>query len=511
MSIAESSVVFRLCSALWKFLICAWHNSVVGRLLDRIEKRVRGWAAQSRICRVLARDGWLLRAWPDSKACHALTWIVNLPAVLTRWIYKLNPAFWEGSRVFRAVAAIGSKAWIALGALMLIMLCVPHAKWNNVYGLIGAILVTVLFFVGCMRRAEQRIRVDVLGPYTVAYMGLILCAFIFSLSLRYSLRFVLFHLTCFLIVLVVVSSIERYEQLQKMLVIVGVGLFAAAVFGCYQSYVGVAVVPGFQDAVLNAGMPGRVYSFFDNPNNFAEIIVMLTPLVLALLFNARTYRGKFLALVVIGAAVVAIGATYSRSGWIGLVGAVVLFFAFRNWRLVPVLTVVVIAAIPFMPQTIYNRILTIGDMRDSSTLYRISILKSTATLLKDFWLRGVGLGSDVMRKVFETYPPMHDGRFPIHTHNNYLQVWGEVGIFGLLAYLATLFGHLKAGVKAYVSSTDRRLKTMLAASISAMCGIMVISFAEYTWFYPRNMFLFWFLFAVIAVCVKIARTPEETK
>jgi hypothetical protein len=52
---------------------------------------------------------------------------------------------------------------------------------------------------------------------------------------------------------------------------------------------------------------------------------------------------------------------------------------------------------------------------------------------------------------------------------------------------------------------------MLAAAVSALCGILVISLAEYTWFYPRNMFLFWFLFGVIAVCVKLARTPEEAK
>ena len=51
---------------------------------------------------------------------------------------------------------------------------------------------------------------------------------------------------------------------------------------------------------------------------------------------------------------------------------------------------------------------------------------------------------------------------------------------------------------------------MLAAAVSALCGILVVSIAEYTWFYPRNMFLFWFLFGVIAVCIKLTRTPEET-
>ena len=362
-----------------------------------------------------------------------------------------------------------------------------------------------------MSRARQRLQAERLGPYMVLYAGFIFYGLAASLSTSLSMRFFIFHVTCFLIVLLMVSSIRRYSQLQLMVALVGAGLLLAALYGCYQGYIGVDVVASQQDLTLNADMPGRIYSFFDNPNNFAEILVMLTPLMLALLINARTFGGKFLALAVLGVSVAAIGFTYSRSGWIGLAGAIVLFFAFQNWRLVPVLLVLGIIAIPFLPESIYNRVLTIGNMEDSSTRYRFSIWESTGKLLTDYGWRGVGLGNDVMKKVFELYPPMRDGNYPIHTHNNYLQMWAEVGFFGLLAYLATILGQLKAGVKAFAHSTDRKLKIMLSAALSALCGILVISIAEYTWFYPRNMFLFWFLFGVIAVCVKIARTPEETK
>ena len=41
-----------------------------------------------------------------------------------------------------------------------------------------------------------------------------------------------------------------------------------------------------------------------------------------------------------------------------------------------------------------------------------------------------------MKKVFQTYPTNFDGSYPVHTHNNYLQMWGETGILGLLAYLS---------------------------------------------------------------------------
>ena len=64
---------------------------------------------------------------------------------------------------------------------------------------------------------------------------------------------------------------------------------------------------------------------------------------------------------------------------------------------------------------------------------------------------------------------------------------------------------VKAGIKGYVSCTDRRVKNLLAAGVAGFCGILLISVAEYTWFYARNMFIYFFLFGLIAACVKLAR------
>ena len=164
-----------------------------------------------------------------------------------------------------------------------------------------------------------------------------------------------------------------------------------------------------------------------------------------------------------------------------------------------------IFCLPLLPDTIYNRILTIGDSRDTSTNYRFQIYNASFTMMKDYWFRGTGLGSDAMVSVFELYPPMRDGNFPVHTHNNYLQMWGELGLFGGIFHLGTVFGQLKQGVKSYYTApADRTVRVILAAAIGAFCGILVVGLAEYTWYYPRNLFIFWSLFGVIAACVKLS-------
>lgn len=508
MSIAKDSVFFRLFLALWLGLRDLWQGSFLHRVFAALGEKVRLGVQGSAICQFLWRDGTLTKAWPRSQSCQVISALVNLPCALVKLVYKAGKNLWDGSFFLRLLTALGGAGSVLMGLFMLVMLAAPHGRWNNVYGLLGAVGVTALFIFSTGSR-RSRLEVERLGPYLVMFFGLVCVALVSSLSTALSLRFFLFHVTCLLIVLVMVSATQNASQLQGAVVLASAGLFVASLYGCYQGVIGVPVVASQQDMSVNAGMPGRVYSFFDNPNNFAEILVMLLPFLLALFLNSETLRGKALSLVVLVVGLMAIGYTLSRSGWLGLALAVFVFLALQNWRIVPLALVMGILALPFLPDSIYNRILTIGNLKDTSTLYRFAIYDATANLMKDYWATGVGLGSDIMKKAFATYPTLFDGNHPIHTHNNYLQMWGELGLAGGLAYLALVLGQLKSGVKAFYCAGNRRVKNLLAAAIGSFCGILLVGVAEYTWFYPRNMFFFWFLFGIIAACVKLVRQEKS--
>ena len=509
MSVIENSVLIRFLATCWAVLSSGWRNSGLSKRADALERAFRRGAANSGLHQFVWREGAMTRFWPHSVACRLFTALVNLPCALVKWIYKLGRPVWSGSLAFGVITDLGGIVPVLTGLFLLVMLVVPHALWNNLYGLLGAIGLTVIFVLGSAARSKYRLELDRLGPYMLLYMGMICYGLIGSLSIHMSIRYFLFHLTCFLLVLLLVSSVRSYAQLQHTIVLAVFGITVASVYGCYQGYVGVPVIPSQQDMILNAGMPGRVYSFFDNPNNFAELLTMLIPLDLALFLNAKGWRGKLLAAVSMAICVAAIGYTYGRSCWLGLVLAVLVFFALQNWKLIPLLILMGLCAVPLLPQTIYNRILTIGNANDSSTQYRFAIFDATGNLLKDFWYRGVGLDPDLVHKVFEQYPVMSNGAYPIHTHNNYLQMWCETGLLGLIAYLAVLCFQLKAGVKSYFAAADRRVKNLLAAALGSFCGILLVSIAEYTWFYPRNMFLFWVIFGIIGACVKLGQMPPE--
>ena len=55
----------------------------------------------------------------------------------------------------------------------------------------------------------------------------------------------------------------------------------------------------------------------------------------------------------------------------------------------------------------------------------------------------------------------------------------------------------------------RALSLLLAAAAGSMTGIMLMGLVDYTWYYPRSMFVFWFLFGVLTVCCRLARADKK--
>lgn len=508
MTVIENSIAARWLAVFWEFLCRTARESVSARVLRRLHCGLARLCRGSALCRLAAREGVLSRCWEGSVSCRVLTALLNLPLACVRWIRGVCGGLWDGSVVCRIFAVLGGSPALLTGLLALVMLLAPHEVWNNLYGLVGAAAVTALFILGGAARPSRRLEPSALGPYMLLY-GLCICGgLMFSFSVKLSLRFFLFHVCAYLMALLVVSSVRQLRQLRLCAGLAVAGLTAAALYGCAQGIVGVQAVATQWDPALNPDGLGRVYSFFDNPNNFAELLVLLMPLDLALLLTARDRRRRLYCAASLAVCAAAIGLTYSRSGWIGLTVAGVVFLLLTRPRLVPALFLACLLALPLLPRSILARLMTIGNMEDSSTLYRFYIYEATWNLLKDYWVRGVGLGTDVLAKVFRKYPAMSVGGYPIHTHNNYVQLLCEVGLPGLIAYLASVLGCLKAGASHARRTEDRELRCLLAGGVAGLSGLLVIGVAEYTWYYPRNLFLSWFLFGIIMACVRLSRRKE---
>ena len=239
---------------------------------------------------------------------------------------------------------------------------------------------------------------------------------------------------------------------------------------------------------------------------------MLLPLNLALLLICKTWRGRFWswylwrwawqpsALPTAGPA----GSAWRWPSWCfwpWITGAWCRLWCF--WACAPS---------PSCLRPSNNRILTIGNLKDSSTAYRFYIFDDTFTLLKDYWYRGVGLGSARCDEAGLYGLSLHAGRQLPHPHPQ--QLPPDVGRDGdcgpALLPGRDLLRAQDRGQGLLPQHTDRAgAPPPAAAAIGAFCGILVVSLAEYTWFYPRNMFTYWFLFGVIlGLCEALPQRTE---
>ncbi len=506
MTALKTSIIRGLFVRLYAVFVSLWSESVTGKIFARIRAGIKG----SVILAFLGREGAMDKSWEQSRSYKVWDFIVNLIPNVFKAVYKAGGRLFSESLILSGLGFLGDKLYILLGLFFAVMIVAPHGVWNNAYAFIGMMLMLFLFaFLSA--RSGKKLRADKTGPFLPIFLAVAAYSFISSIDVSQSVRFMLFYVTAALTVILVVSSADTEKRLTILITAVLAAVTIAGLYGCYQRVIGVEVVENQVDLTLdlNKDMPGRVYSSFDNPNNFAELLVLTIPFFIAMFLNAKTGKGKLLSIIGVLPAILAIGMTYSRSSWIGLVLAILVFVAFKNWRVLPIVIILGLLAIPILPQSILNRILTIGNLKDSSTSYRFLIFALFFDMLRDVWVKGIGLGSDVVFIAVESYKQLVNGHYPVHAHNNYIQIVAEMGVLGLISYLALIFNTLKRGIKSAAGRyLPKTMKNFVIAGISSMVGILVIGIVEYTWFYPRVMFVFWLVFAFTVAAFRMGNNIE---
>ena len=192
-------------------------------------------------------------------------------------------------------------------------------------------------------------------------------------------------------------------------------------------------------------------------NQFAGVLVIYLPLVLMLFLGKPKHSSRWWALlsgVIFGALIWLLLLSQSRSGWlggfVGIAGSVVVWAFFwlyqRRWLILLLLLMVlfVVGAIGWVGpnriqqvwQTLPNET-AVGSF--STLIFRQEVWRWSVVAIQEAPVTGFGLGS-FRRIVFRRYTTNLDPMYDIsHAHNIFLQVALDVGLPGLIAYLAMLF------------------------------------------------------------------------
>ncbi len=398
------------------------------------------------------------------------------------------------------------EALLAIGVFGIFI--VPHDFWNNMYGSILVAVLCVLYFL-CLLSGRRDLGKHMTGLW-FPFLFFVFTTFlsvVASPTMGDSIRVLLFFITAFLLCLLTYGTFSSYEKMEKLLTFMVLAVGLTAVYGIIQRILGVEADASLTDLELNADMPGRVFSTLGNPNNFAEFLMLFTPFAFAWTLNSEKSGRRIFGLLVAALAVVALLLTYSRSGWLAFLVAAIVFVALYDWKLLPVVFLIGVLCIPLLPESILNRILTIGNLQDSSSSYRVDIWTGSLAMLRDgYWIAGTGLGAGAFTSIYPAYA-IGESRVAPHTHMQFMEMLAEMGILGLLAIL-WLSISLVRRTAVCASGAKGKIRTVLCAAAASMAGITAIGFVEYTWFYPRVMLAFFVCAGIAMAAVKIAKAQK---
>lgn len=508
MHLIQGSAVCQFFVLLWGALRGLYDKSLLARGFRAIAAWWKRWWHGSALAHFFfEKEGVLPRSWRDSRLCRGLNLLINLPAALLHWLYqKLRPV-WDDSFAARLVFGLGEQVPAATGWLMLAIMIIPYEQWNNAYALMAYILAALLTLAGGMRRRSLRLDVGPVGPYIVCFFVAVCLSWPLSLFPALSARYLFYHVTCILCVLVVTATVETEDQLVRLAGFGCLGMAAASVEGVLQRVGGLEVSRAFVDVSLNSDLPSRIYSAYENPNAFAEVLVFLIPVAVGLLLGARSPWWKLVGLVSAALGSLALVMTYSRASWVAFAVAAVVFVFLWNRKLLPLFLGLALACVPLLPSHVFNRILTIFNSgSDSSATSRIYLWEAAIDVLRRSPITGAGLGGDAARGAVWEFGSFHGSRGNFtHAHNMYLQLWLEHGLLGMVTFVLASWNAIKRGAKAAaLPGCPPQARLIIIGVAAGMLGSMVGGMADYLFTYPRVMLIFWFTASLLLAGVRMA-------
>ncbi len=395
-----------------------------------------------------------------------------------------------------------------LFGFILIIFIIPHGYWNNMYALAGTLVVAGLYALSLARGKKLGQNARGLWLSMLMFAVAVVLAVFVSDRAGDSLRVSVFFITSFLLCAAVYGTLTDLKKFHKLTFFLFLTVIITSLIGIVQNIVGVLPDASLTDLSLNSDMPGRVYSTLDNPNNFAEFLVLFLPFCGAFVLNLKNKYKKTMGIALLILPVLALMYTYSRSGFLAFAASAVVFFVMYKPKAFPILVLGAILMVPFLPESVMSRIMTIGNLRDSSSAYRIDIWTAVLLMMKNIWVTGTGLGPEAFKSIYPVYAEGLAAVAP-HSHMLFMEVFVEMGILGIVTFFWLVINLVKGSVSAASQKLSDDVRIYGCAAAASAFGIMVLGFAEYIWFYPRVMFAFFIAVGMGMAAVKLAGRNTE--
>ena len=279
---------------------------------------------------------------------------------------------------------------------------------------------------------------------------------------------------------------------------------------------------------------------------FGAFLMLLLPICLAVSVSPLSLNNRLFAQAAFVSCLAALLVAQTRSAWIGEIISLIVFCLLAwscrpaerphsaLWNgdlnrakqsITPVVLVLVSILIFFwlLPDRdvlfvrAHTLTTTVAQGKDASTQWRLSAWSGAEKMIRERPLQGWGIGcyarsqfaftqiGRTAEQVSSQGPTILD-----ETHNSYLQLWAEIGVVGLVLWLAALGLFLAGGVRALKRYPARSpAQWALAGCLSAIVGQMADAFANPAWQFANIALPLWIVLGLTAALSRPAETVPK--
>lgn len=349
-------------------------------------------------------------------------------------------------------------------------------------------------------------RFDGIGMCVILFLAVLFISSAMSFAKLGSLKVWAMYFVFVGFYFIIVNAVQTKEQLYALFKVLVISGALVALYGVMQYVFGWTTSNAWIDEEMFEDATMRVYSTLGNPNVLGEYLLLILPVSAVYMLKYRWNElSKWTYALMTAVAALCLILTQSRGCWIGFMISVVIFVTFYEgkwWGFIPI----VLCILPFViPQTIVDRIMSVGNMEDSSTSYRVFIWMGTLGMMRHYWLGGIGMGEAAFSQVYPFFS--YNAIIAPHSHNLFLQLLVEAGISGLIVFLAMQIVFIKKMSVVYRVNDKKSESSMLSLALaSGVIGFLTQSMFDYTFYNYRVMAVF-FMVIALGAAMKHIVTP----
>jgi probable O-glycosylation ligase (exosortase A-associated) len=248
---------------------------------------------------------------------------------------------------------------------------------------------------------------------------------------------------------------------------------------------------------------GGIAGLTGNPNDLALTLNLVIPIAGALLFTSRGVLARTISVTSLLLTIPAVIVTFSRAGFLTIcaiaVASVMCFVKRRAPAPAAAVLVVACGVLPFLPAGYLDRLSTITDIeadRTGSAVGRWSDYQLALRVIAQNPIVGVGIGQDILALDQIRLRPTWR-----NVHNAYLEYAVDLGMPGLLMFLALLIASIRSARR--VEARGSRDPALYELSVMASgVRIALVAFVVAAFFHPIAYQFYFFCVAGLAVALK---------